>query len=173
LFAYLLVVAAVVDDGVVVGAGDGARSDEHVVDAAPLWQFFAVPAGLSLTTSLLLAPVEALTIWVSPTLTTVVAVAGAPVVASVGVDRLDPGRANGAVVGLVVGDVVGAAAGLATGVVFYGAVFEGHVANGAGVGPVTRDQLVLGACAVVSAWLFRAVGSGVGSGVGRLITSDP
>ncbi len=101
--------------------------------------------------------------------TVLVALAGAPVVAAFGVDRLDPKRSLGPIIGSSVGDVAGVVGGAIVGsfawLRFGRDVFRPDEA----IGPVNLSQASLVASAVVGAWVFRAVGSGVGSVAGRVV----
>ena len=146
-----------------------ARAAGQLDEPPALWMFLVVPAGLSLTTSLVLAVPELLLLAFATTTTLVVVLAGAPLVAGFGIDRLDHRRSLLPIVGSVVGDVAGVVAGVFVGG-FAWLRFGGETAaSDDRIGPVSVSQASLVASAVAGAWLFRAVGSGVGSVAGRVV----
>lgn len=181
LFVLALAAADPVDRPAVDGDGAGAR-DVGVVepivvrrlprDPAPAWQFFVVPAGLSLTSSVLLAVPEALLFPFLSIMTLSIVVAGAPVVAGVGMSRLE-GVGAGSYVGLVAGDALGVIGGAVAGVFVFDRsglknAFVGNCGRAAEECFPPRFYAFIGA-GVIGSFLGRAVGSGAGAFTGHLI----
>lgn len=176
--------AGTADEGVVVvtqrepapsapAAPTGPVRDRHGTPPEPpppMWMFFVVPAGLSLTTSLLLAGPEALTLLFATSTTVLVALAGAPIVAAFGIDRLEPRRSLGPIVGSVVGDVAGVLVGSAVGAYAWLRFGSDTFAPDDAIGPVNLSQASLIGSAVAGAWVVRAVGCGTGSVAGRVVS---
>ena len=146
-------------------AGEGRHGPVVDEGPAPAWQYFAVPAGLSLTSSVLLSPIIVL-LPIATTTTTVALTIGPPAVAVVGTGRLgdDPHYvvAGGVIVGDVVGVLVGAGAGY---VVWY------NFARDVGDSFYIRVA-VAGALIYSSAAVARAALCGVGGVVGHLVSTS-
>lgn len=131
---------------------------------APAWQFFAVPAGLSLTSSALLFVPGILLLPFATTTSIVALVVGPPAVAVVGTQRLDDSAVvTGAIiVGDVVGVIVGGVGGYFVWDNFIGEDFSDSV---------YVNVAVAAGSIVAVAGVARAVGSGLGGVVGHLVSS--
>lgn len=168
LLLVLALAATDVDPARVDGGGAVAREARHAdIEAAPWWHYFVVPAGLSLVSSVLLAVPAALASPFATLLSLTVLVAAAPIVAAVGVSRLDDRESAGPVVGVIVGDVIGAVVGSIAGFVVFQQLFAGRIRNTCDNCIIGEESAVALANILVGSWIGRALGSGVGGVIGQ------
>jgi len=170
-----------VEGSVVVGAG-GSEADlneDEAANKAPLWHYFGVAAGLSITSSVLLALPALLVLPFSTVVGGLALLCAAPIVAVVGVARLDDdnpedGPVYGPLVGVVVGDVIGVVVGGVVGYLGFAQFLDGKFRTTCGdptVEGCLSDNAIAGAATVVgAAWIGRALGSGVGAVVGNVLS---
>ena len=173
----LLVLSLVATDPAVAPeASPPALRHGPIVDdgPAPAWQYFGVAGGLSLASSVLLAP-ALLLLPLATTLSVVALAVGPPAVAVVGAVRLEGGAnvvsgdganvVTGVTGGVVVVDVVGVVVGGVVGYLAWDAFGGGDLGDS-----------VYSTIAIAAAFLYggsavaRAVGSGVGAVAGHLLS---